>query len=124
METECPQKAIQVSMLKQQAKTEIPQKVNVYSQKMGVDYGKITIRNQKTRWGSCSATGNLSFNCLLMLTPEYVQNYVVVHELAHRLEMNHSYKFWNVVERTLPEYKVAQRWLKENGTKIIKEMHT
>ena len=82
---------------------------------VGVDYGRISIRHQKTRWGSCSAEGNLNFNCLLMLAPEDVRDYVVVHELCHRKEMNHSNAFWAEVARIVPDYREKERWLKENG---------
>ena len=82
---------------------------------VGVDYGRISIRHQKTRWGSCSAKGNLNFNCLLMLAPEDVRDYVVVHELCHRKEMNHSNAFWAEVARIVPDYREKERWLKENG---------
>lgn len=100
----------------------IPRRVRYFSEIVGVDYGRITIRNQKTRWGSCSAKGNLNFNCLLMLTPPEVIDYVVVHELCHRLEMNHSKAFWSQVERVLPDYKQARRWLKTNGAAIMSRM--
>ena len=86
---------------------------------MGVTYGKITIRHQKTRWGSCSGTGNLNFNCLLMLVPEQVLDYVVVHELCHRKEMNHSPRFWKEVEAIFPEYREARKWLKDHGGSLI-----
>lgn len=82
---------------------------------VGVDYGRISIRHQKTRWGSCSSKGNLNFNCLLMLAPEDVRDYVVVHELCHRKEMNHSAAFWAEVARVVPDYKEKERWLKEQG---------
>lgn len=98
----------------------IPDKVRYYADKIGVDYGRITIRNQKTRWGSCSGKGNLNFNCLLMLAPEEVQDYVVIHELCHRREMNHSRKFWAEVERILPDYKDRRDWLKEHGEEIMR----
>ena len=99
-----------------------PEKVAYYAKKLGVTYGMITIRNQKTRWGSCSAKGNLNFNCLLMLTPEEVVDYVVVHELCHRIEMNHSKRFWNLVERILPDYRQSRMWLKKHGEEIMIRM--
>ena len=93
----------------------IPEKVKRYAQIIGVDYGRITIRNQRTRWGSCSSKGNLNFNCLLMLFQDEVIDYVVVHELCHRKHMNHSVRFYKEVERVLPEYRKYKKWLKENG---------
>ena len=98
----------------------IPKKVAQYAREMGVGYGQITIRNQKTRWGSCSAKGNLNFNCLLMLAPEEVLNYVIIHELAHRREMNHSRAFWNIVSEQMPDYKEKIRWLNEHGDELMR----
>ena len=89
---------------------------------VGVSYGGITIRAQKTRWGSCSSKGNLNFNCLLLLAPAEVLDYVVVHELCHRREMNHSPKFWAEVERVLPDYDARRKWLKENGPGLISRL--
>ena len=82
---------------------------------MGVDYGRISVRQQKTRWGSCSVRGNLNFNWKLALMPEEILDYVVVHELAHRVEMNHSPRFWAVVETVLPDWRERRRWLKQHG---------
>lgn len=114
--------AEEIHRLADQALSVFPEKVKYYARILNVTYGRITIRNQKTRWGSCSAKGNLNFNCLLMLAPDEVRDYVVIHELCHRLEMNHSAAFWAQVERIMPDYKKHQRWLKENGKELIKRM--
>ena len=105
--------------LADRARRVIPERVRHFALLVGVSYGTITIRRQKSRWGSCSAGGNLNFNCLLMLMPEDVIDYVVVHELCHRLQMNHSARFWAEVERVLPGYRTSLRWLKEHGTALI-----
>ena len=88
-------------------------RVAYFAERMGVDYGRITIRNQKTRWGSCSSQGNLNFNWRLALLPPELLDYVVVHELAHRREMNHSRRFWSQVERILPDYRERKNRLRE-----------
>ena len=100
----------------------IPERVAYYAPLVGVTYGRITIRNQKSRWGSCSAKGNLNFNCLLMLTPPEVMDSVVVHELCHRKEMNHSEAFYSEVLRVFPDYKKWYGWLKENGAALMRRM--
>lgn len=100
----------------------IPERVSFYASLMDVSYGRITIRNQKSRWGSCSSKGNLNFNCLLMLAPLEIIDYVVVHELCHRREMNHSPLFWREVEKVLPDYKKRRKWLKDNGEKLMRRM--
>ena len=97
------------------AKEYIPKRVEYYHEFTGGNYEKITIRDQKTRWGSCSANGTLSFNYRLMLAPPRVLDYVVVHELCHLTHMNHSREFWNMVESILPEYSEYRKWLKDNG---------
>lgn len=97
----------------------IPERAAYFASMVGVSYGRITIRNQHTRWGSCSAKGNLNFNCLLMLCPEEVLDYVVVHELCHRKELNHSPKFWAEVARVMPDYARHRKWLKDNGGALI-----
>lgn len=108
--------------LAEEAAAYIPGRVSFYAREIGVNYGRITIRNQKSRWGSCSSEGNLNFNCLLMLAPPEIIDYVVVHELCHRLEMNHSPCFWAEVERILPDYKKRRKWLKDNGERIMRRM--
>ena len=114
-----PFTAAEIQQLADAALQDIPQRVRKYAAIIGVTVGRITIRNQKTRWGSCSSKGNLNFNCLLMLCPEEIRDYVVVHELCHRKELNHSTRFWNEVARVMPDYAVRRKWLKENGQVLI-----
>ena len=90
-----------------------------YAPLVGVDFGRISVRKQHSKWGSCSSQGKLSFNCLLLLAPEEVLDYVVVHELCHRLEMNHSPRFWAHVRRVLPNYESSRRYLRENGAALM-----
>lgn len=110
----------EIKQLAKKAMVKISQRVAYYAPIVGVTYGRITIRNQKTRWGSCSRKGNLNFNCLLMMAPEEVLDYVVVHELCHRKEMNHSKRFWGEVQQVLPNYKEQEKWLKENGEMLMR----
>ena len=112
----------QVKELADQAVEYIPKRVKYYAEKENFIYNKITIKNLVSRWGSCSTKGNLNFNCLLMLTPDYVIDYVVVHELCHLREMNHSEKFWAEVEKIMPDYQRAELWLKQNGGNLISRM--
>ena len=112
----------EIKDLADKAKKYIPERVKHYSALIGVKYGRVTIRNQRTRWGSCSSKGNLNFNCLLMLTPPEVIDSVVVHELCHLKEMNHSKRFYGEVLRVFPEYRKCERWLKENGRMILARM--
>ena len=109
----------ELRQLSHQAAQDIPLRVAMYAERIGVSYGRITIRHQRTRWGSCSTKGNLNFNCLLMLTPPEVIDYVIVHELCHRKEMNHSARFWALVAAVLPDYAQQKRWLREHGGVII-----
>jgi hypothetical protein len=111
----------EIKLLHDKAAAILLQKTEFYAKIIGVDYGRITIRHQKTRWGSCSSTGNINYNCLLMLTPDEIQDYVVVHELCHRLYMDHSQRFWSEVERVLPDYRQRRKWLKDNGNNLIRK---
>ena len=105
-----------------EAKMRIPERVAYYADLAGVTYGRISIRCQKARWGSCSSKGNLNFNCLLMLTPPEVIDSVVVHELCHRKEMNHSRRFYEEVLRLYPDYRKWNAWLRKNGGVILKRV--
>ena len=109
----------ELQTLAEKARREIPQRVSFYAETMGVTVGRITIRAQRTRWGSCSSKGNLNFNCLLMLAPPEVLDSVVVHELCHRKEMNHSPRFYEEVRRVLPDYDARHAWLKKNGGALL-----
>ena len=100
----------------------IPERVRYYAPLVGVTYGRITIRNQRSKWGSCSSKGNLNFNCLLMLAPPEVIDSVVVHELCHRKEMNHSDRFYAEVLRVFPDYHKWDKWLKDNGSILMNLM--
>ena len=102
--------------LVQKALRIIPERVAYFAPVVGVTYGNITVRHQKTVWGSCSAKGNLNFNCMLAALPAEVTDYVVVHELCHRKEMNHSPRFWAEVEKIIPNHKEIRKWLKDEGT--------
>ena len=113
----------EVRALGEKALEVLPPKAVLWAGRLGVRYGNVTIRCQKTRWGSCSSQGNLNFNCLLMLCPEKVQDYVVIHELCHRLEMNHSNRFWAHVGRMMPDYREARSWLKEHGNALIQRVY-
>ena len=102
-----------IKALRRAAKETLPIKVEYYSRIMGLKYGRITITSAKTRFGSCSSKGNLSFSYLLMLYPDSAIDYVVVHELAHLKEMNHSPRFYKIIEEVLPEYKERKKLLKK-----------
>ncbi len=102
-----------IKLLRENAKQVLPNKAAYYAEIMGLKYGRITITGAKTRFGSCSAKGNISFSYLLMQYPEEAIDYVVVHELAHLKEMNHSAKFYKIVESVLPDYKERKKLLKK-----------
>ena len=101
--------------LRQLAAQELPPRVRELAIGQGVEVTRISIRNQKSRWGSCSRRGTISLNWRLIQTPAFVRDYIILHELAHRRHMNHSDKFWQEVERMCPDYLVAERWLKQNA---------
>lgn len=94
-------------------------RVKSIAAKMNVTYRSINIKNQKTRWGSCSSKRNLNFNMRVVMAPPEIVDYLVVHELAHLKEMNHSIRFWNIVDAYCPNRKLYQKWLKEHGPSLI-----
>lgn len=105
--------------LRKQAREIITQKALYYSSLLGVKYNRIAIKDTSTRWGSCSSLGNLNFSWRLILAPDYVLEYVVIHELCHLLEMNHSKAFWNNVASLQPSYKISRDWLKNHGQELM-----
>ena len=105
----------EIAHLREQARTVLTRKSDEYAKRLGVSYQKIRIGNQRTRWGSCSSKGTISYNWRLILMPEEIMDYVVVHELCHLLEMNHSPRFWRLVAEVLPDYAKRRTWLKQHG---------
>lgn len=110
----------ELKALSKAMKAALAVKLPVFAARVGVAYGRVTVRCQRSKWGSCSAKGNLNFNCLLMLAPEAVLDYVIVHELCHRKHMDHSKEFWAEVERACPGYKAQKKWLKDNGGTLMR----
>ena len=101
-----------ISALKQAAKKQLIPLTEYYAKLLGVSYGKITVTSAKTRFGSCSSEGNIAYSYRLMLFPSEAQEYVVVHELCHRIHMNHSPAFYRTIEKILPDYKERRKLLK------------
>ena len=120
--TATPFTQAQRQALGERTRTLLAQRLPVLARQVGVTYNRVTVRAQRTRWGSCSSKGNLNFNCLLALLPPFVSDYVIVHELCHLKEMNHSSKFWAQVEKILPDYKLRRKWLKDNGGVLIRRL--
>ena len=111
--------AEELRRLADEALVYIPPRTRYWAGKAGVQYGRITIRCQRTRWGSCTSQGNLNFNCLLMMCPLEVIDYIIVHELCHRKEMNHSARFWAEVKKVLPDYRQQEKWLRQRGRTLL-----
>ncbi|MBM4463752.1 MAG: M48 family metallopeptidase [Chloroflexi bacterium] len=101
-----------------QAARLIKGKADKLSARLGLTYNRLMIRGQRTRWGSCSQKGNLSFNWKLIMAPEPVMDYVIVHELAHLKEMNHTKRFWELVGKHCPQWRDHRKWLKEHGFEL------
>ena len=109
----------EIRELGEKAKIVFPERVSFYAGRLGVSYKRITIRIMKGRWGSCTADGHLCFNLGLLLAPAEVLDSVVVHELCHLVELNHSDRFYKNVYALLPDYRKHHAWLKQNGRTIL-----
>lgn len=105
------------------ARQQFESRVSYYHPITGGNYTSVTVRDQKTRWGSCSSRGTLSFNYRLIFAPPVILDYVVVHELCHLTHMNHSKDFWDMVASVMPEYKVCRKWLRDHGQELTLEAH-
>ena len=114
---ECVRAAIR-QVLSRRALARIRERLNHYAPLIGVEFGRVAIRDQKSRWGSCSAKHNLNFNWKLIMAPPQALDYVVIHELCHLIEFNHSRRFWSLVEKQMPEYEVWKKWLKAHGAEL------
>lgn len=113
LKQECPE-LYPAPANRESARARIEERLAHWSARMGLAFGRVAIRDQKSRWGSCSSKGNLNFNWRLVFAPLPVLDYVVIHELAHLREMNHSRRFWTLVESFSPDYKDHRRWLYDN----------
>lgn len=109
--------------LREKARERFTERVAHWSGKMGVRVGRIRIKDQKSLWASCSANANLNFNWRIVLAPEGIVDYIVIHELAHLLEMNHSPRFWGHVESWCPDWRAHRRWLRLNHELLRSPQH-
>ena len=105
--------------LKERARTLFLQKLDSWSELMGVKYNQFRLKEQKTRWGSCSSLGNINLNWRAIMAPEPVIDYLVIHELSHLIRMDHSQKFWDTVTRFCPNHGVQREWLRKNGQALV-----
>ena len=104
--------------LSRRALERIRQRLDHYAPRIGVEFGRVAIRDQKSRWGSCSSRHNLNFNWKLIMAPPEALDYVVIHELCHLIEFNHSPRFWKLVETQMPEYLLWKKWFKDHGGEL------
>jgi predicted metal-dependent hydrolase len=107
-----------VNWYREQTKKLLDNKVPLFGKKLSISYGRVRIGSQKLRWGSCSKEGNLNFNFLLSALPANIIDYIIIHELFHLVEFNHSDHFWELVEHGFPTYKECRTWLKKNGAYV------
>lgn len=107
------------TLYRREARNHLEARADHFAEQMGVEYDKIEIRNQRTKWGSCSTTGTLGLNWRLMMAPPQVVDYIIIHELAHLRESNHGSEFWSLVAEFDPEYEAHAEWLSENSSRLI-----
>lgn len=100
---------------------ELPERTRQLAEEHGIAIKRVVVRNQKSRWGSCSSKGTISLNWRLVQTPRLVRDYIIIHELMHRRQMNHSAKYWELVAAACPQYESAEAWLKEHGGQLMDE---
>lgn len=105
--------------LHQVAKQFLQERTVLYAERLAKPVSRITLRDTRSRWGSCSATGNISYSWRLIFAPEQVADYVCAHEVAHLMEMNHSPEFWHIVRGFCPDYKPLRHWLRQNGKTLF-----
>ena len=117
-ENESAVRAALKQALSRRALERIRQRLGEHAPGIGVQFGRVTIRDQKSRWGSCSAKHNLNFNWKLVMAPPEALEYVVIHELCHLIEFNHSPRFWGLVRARMPEYEAWKKWLKAHGHEL------
>ena len=106
------------AQLARRARIELPARAWELAAQTRADLKHVTVRNQRSRWGSCSAGGTISLNWRLVQSPEWVRDYIIYHELAHLWELNHSARFWARVEDICPGWREAERWIKRNGSLV------
>ena len=107
------------SPLRARAAIELPPQLLALAERHGLIVTRVTIRNQRSRWGSCSSRGHITLNFRLLLMPPEVREYILIHELMHLRQGNHSRRFWRLVEEAYPAFREAERWLKKNGASLF-----
>jgi len=112
-------KQVLENFYRSRARDYLTDRTDHYAERMGVEYKKLELRNQRTRWGSCSTGGTISLNWRLIMAPPEVVDYLVVHELAHLTEQHHGREFWQLVGKHIPDYKEKAEWLEQNSAQLI-----
>ncbi|MCF6276406.1 MAG: M48 family metallopeptidase [Candidatus Magasanikbacteria bacterium] len=98
----------------------VENKIAIFVGSYNIEIGRVCVRNQKSRWGSCSSKGSLNFNYRLLFLPEHLAEYIIVHELCHLVELNHSHRFWALVEQEIPDYKACRKELRSKYKIVVK----